>query len=135
MTKDLTNLHPHIEEMRTCLSRKWPIWSDRRFKNLSDALNHIDQQLLQDVRRVGTEHQDRRGAILNELQALARTMGQFLPTREPVEPAAQRQIDYGHQYTPPPTSGDWRQATRNVDGEFENIQDELTFHQTGKRSH
>ena len=54
---------------------------------------------------------------------------------QPVEPAAQRQIDYGHQYTPPPTSGDWRQATRNVDGEFENIQDELTFHLTGKRSH
>jgi hypothetical protein len=134
MTKDLTNLHPHIEEMRTRLSQMADM-ERSQVQNLSDALNHIDQQLLQDVRRVGTEHQDRRGAILNELQALARTMGQFLPTREPVEPAAQRQIDYGHQYTPPPTSGDWRQATRNVDGEFENIQDELTFHLTGKRSH
>ena len=134
MTKDLTNLHPHIEEMRTCLSQMADM-ERSQVQNLSDALNHIDQQLLQDVRRVGTEHQDRRGSILNELQALARTIGQFLPTREPVEPAAQRQIDYGHQYTPPPTSGDWRQATRNVDGEFENIQDELTFHLTGKRSH
>ena len=134
MTKDLTNLHPHIEEMRTRLSQMADT-ERSQVQNLSDALNHIDQQLLQEIRRVGTEHQDRRGGILNELQALARTMGQFLPTREPVEPAAQRQIDYGHQYTPPPTSGDWRQATRNVDGEFENIQDELTFHLTGKRSH
>ena len=134
MTKDLTNLHPHIEEMRTRLSQTADM-ERSQVQNLSDALNHIDQQLLQDIRRVGTEHQDRRGAILNELQVLAGNMGLFLPTREPVEPATQRQIDYGHQYTPPPTSGDWRQATRNVDGEFENIQDELTFHLTGKRSH
>jgi hypothetical protein len=134
MTKDLTNLHPHIEEMRTRLSQTADT-ERSQVQNLSDALNHIDQQLLQEIRRVGTEHQDRRGAILNELQALAGNMGLFLPTREPVEPATQQQIDYGHQYTPPPTSGDWRQATRNVDGEFENIQDELTFHLTGKRSH
>ena len=134
MTKDLTNLHPHIEEMRTRLSQMADT-ERSQVQNLCDALNHIDQLLLQDIRRVGTEHQDRRGAILNELQALAGNMGLFLPTREPVEPAAPQQIDYGHQYTPPPTSGDWRQATRNVDGEFENIQDELTFHLTGKRSH
>ena len=78
MTKDLTNLHPHIEEMRTRLSQ---IADTERsqVQNLSDALNHIDQQLLQDVRRVGTEHQDRRGAILNELRPWPAQWGSFCP--------------------------------------------------------
>jgi hypothetical protein len=134
MANDLTELTPHINEMRTKLSQTAE--HERSLvQALSDALKRMGQETLQNVRNIGAEHEARRAGIMIELQALAASIGTFQPSREPVEPATQQQIHYGHQYTPPPTSGDWRQATRNVDGEFENLQDELTFHLNGKRSH
>ena len=42
---------------------------------LGDELSGHDQQLLQDVRRIATEHESRRAAILNELQGLAGSIG------------------------------------------------------------
>jgi hypothetical protein len=134
MAKALTELTPHIDEMRTKLAQTAD--HERSLTDaLSDALKRMDQETLQNVRNISAEHEARRAGIMIELQALAASIGTLQPAREPVESAAQQQIDYGHQYTPPPTSGDWRQATRNVDGEFANLQDELTFHLNGKRSH
>jgi hypothetical protein len=48
---------------------------------LGDALNRHDQQLLQDIRNIATGHEARRGAILNELQALAGSIG-MVPSHE-----------------------------------------------------
>jgi hypothetical protein len=48
---------------------------------LGDELSRHDQQLLQALRSVVTEHEIRRATILDELQGLARRIG-TLPTRE-----------------------------------------------------
>jgi hypothetical protein len=48
---------------------------------LGDALIRHDQQLLQDIRNIATGHEARRGAILNELQALAGSIG-MVPSHE-----------------------------------------------------
>jgi hypothetical protein len=51
--------------------------------SLREALDEYDQRLLQDVRSLAAEHEARRGAILGELQTLARRMGAFPAPREP----------------------------------------------------
>ena len=42
---------------------------------LGIELSRHDQQLLQDIRSVVTEHETRRATILDELQGLARSIG------------------------------------------------------------
>jgi len=51
--------------------------------SLREALDQYDQRLLKDVRNLAAEHEARRGAILGELQTLARRMGAFPVPREP----------------------------------------------------
>jgi hypothetical protein len=58
---------------------------------LGDALNRVDQQLLQDVRNLTAEHESRRGAILLELESLAARIGAFPTVREPVAGLAHSQ--------------------------------------------
>jgi uncharacterized protein involved in exopolysaccharide biosynthesis len=50
---------------------------------LGDELNQHDQQLLQDIRDIATGHEGRSQAILDELQALAGSIG-TLPPRETI---------------------------------------------------
>ncbi len=100
--------------------------------SLSDELKRFDQQTLQGIRTVAAEHEARRAGILDELQALADSIGMFQPQHQNALPnpavvsqpaaipqsvvkaqpvaAIPGQIDYGHQYGP----ADWRQATKNV---------------------
>ena len=98
MANDLTNLVPHVEEMRARLSQTAD--TERSLvQQLSDALKRFDQDTLQNVRNVASEHEARRAGILNELQALAASIGAFLPAREPVEPVAITQ-ENGHPHAP-----------------------------------
>ena len=116
MANDLTDLIPHIEEVRTRLSQTAN--TERSMvEQLSDALKRFDQDTLQSIRNVASEHEARRSGIFNELQALAGRIGTFLPTREPIEPVAISQ-ENAQQHAP--AVGDWRQATMNL-----NYQDEL----------
>jgi hypothetical protein len=110
MTMDATKLIQHIDEMRARLSQ---VANTERslVEDLGDQLNRLDQELLQNIRNVATGHETRRGAILTELQALAGSIGAFLPARKPVEPVAISQGN-GHPYAP--AVGDWRQATKNL---------------------
>ena len=48
---------------------------------LRDALNRVDDKLMQDVRHISAEHETRRRAVLGELQDLATRIGAF-PSRE-----------------------------------------------------
>ena len=76
----MTNLLRHLEEMRLRLGEAA---RDERalVQALADALNRLDEQLLRDVRTIGTEHERRRGEILGELRDLADGIGMF---RQPV---------------------------------------------------
>ena len=115
MPIDATKLIQHIDEMRARLAQT--AHSERSLvESLGNQLNRLDQEILQNIRNVATGHETRRGAILNELQVLAGSIGAFLPGREPVEPVAISQ-DNGHQHAP--VGGDWRQATKNLSYEEE----------------
>ena len=74
-------------------------------KALGDALSRLDEQLLQDVQSIATDHEARRTAILGELQGLASSIGRFHVQR----PTA---IEAETNYVP--IAGDWRQATSNI---------------------
>src|SRR5712691_3541598 len=130
MTKDMTKLVQHIDEMRARLSQT--AHSERSLvESLGDALNRLDQDILQSVRNIAAGHEARRGAILNELQALACSIGMFLPARETVEPVAISQ-ENGHPYAP--AGGDWRLATRNLSF-HEELDSLLNGHLNGNGSH
>ena len=124
MTNDLTKLVHHINEMRARLSQT--AHTERSLvESLGDALNRLDQEMLQNIRNIAAGHESRRGAILNELQTLAGSIGKFLP---PQEVAVLPQPIDG--YPSAPAGGDWRQATTNL-----SYHDELERHLNGKNSH
>jgi hypothetical protein len=112
----------HVDEMRERL-RQTAATEQSLVRDLGNALNALDQKLLQDVRQVAAEHQTRRGMILDELEALAGSMGMFLPAREAVTTQQMpQQIDFGQQYDGEqyaPSAGDWRLATKNLSFEDE----------------
>ena len=87
-------------------------------KALGDALQHVDDQLAQDIRKLNTQHQARRAEIFLELQALACSIGLF-PTAQEI-PHVPPANDAHGQFIP---IGDWRKAAQNI-----NYQDELDFH-------
>ena len=70
MTNDATKLIQHIDGMRARLAQTANI-ERSLVEELGDQLNRLDQELVQSIRNVATGHEARRGAILNELQALA----------------------------------------------------------------
>ena len=107
MANDLTNLIPHIEAVRSRLGQTAN--TERSLvEQLSDALKRFDQETLQGIRNVASEHEARRSGILNELQALAGRIGTFQPAREAVEPPA------AIQQHEAPARGDWRQAVKTI---------------------
>ena len=110
MANELTELTPHINEMRTKLSQTAE--QERSLTQaLSDELKHMDQQTLHSVRNMRAEHEARRAGILLELQALAASIGTFQPVHETGQPAALPR-ENGHPHAP--AVGDWRQATKNM---------------------
>jgi hypothetical protein len=118
---DMTKLPQHIDEMRAVLTQTAKN-EQSLVKALSDALSQVDQQLVQDIRKVAVQHQARRAEIYLELQALAHTIGVFPTAHEiPHEPPAH---DVHPQFAV--AVGDWRQAALNI-----NYQDELDFHLNG----
>jgi hypothetical protein len=107
---------------------------------LGDALNRVDQRLLQNVREITSEHGARRGAMLHELQCLAARIGSFptsrrpmssiecaKPTANPIEatigPAANIPAVDGLDATKGHETvlhrGDWRQAVSNIQDELD----------------
>ena len=116
----MTKLRKHIDEMRASVTQT-ATGEQSLVKSLGDALNHVDQQLLRDLRKVATEHEARRAVIFNELQALACSIGVFQP---PQEMGVIPQQNDGQYF---PAVGDWRQATMNL-----NYQDEFEHHSNGQ---
>jgi hypothetical protein len=108
----MTTLVQQIEQMR---SRMEEIAKndERVVTALADALNRADEKLLNDVMELTEEHEARRGAILKELQALARRLGTFPRQLDqvPKEERAPRELQ-SHQTIPLNLSvaarSDWR---------------------------
>ena len=89
VAKDLTELTPHINEMRTKLSQTAD--HERSLTQaLSDELNRMDQETLRSLRSISAEHELRRAGIFVELQALAASIGTFQPARQQQAPIQQQ---------------------------------------------
>jgi hypothetical protein len=89
VAKDLTELTPHINEMRTKLSQTAD--HERSLTQaLSDELNRMDQETLRSLRSISAEHESRRAGIFVELQALAASIGTFQPARQQQAPIQQQ---------------------------------------------
>jgi hypothetical protein len=156
MANDLTELTPHINEMRMKLAQTAD--HERSLTQaLSNELKRMDQETLRSVRTIGAEHEARRTGILMELQALAASVGTLQPRHEaalpqrmptPAPVAAPIQSGWPPQRAGAPEpmatpahfgqpaieragdAGDWRQAITNLD-----IKDdlaELELYMTGR---
>jgi hypothetical protein len=97
LLQQLEEMHIRIAETAT--------HEERLVKAMADALTRLDDQLMQDVQSIATEHESRRTAILGELQGLASSIGMFQLPRPAIEAEASA-------YTP--IAGDWREATSNI---------------------
>lgn len=80
-------------------------------KALGEALARLDDQLLQDVQSIATEHEARRTAILGELQGLAGSIGMFQVARPAITARENLESEVA---TYIPSAGDWREATSNI---------------------
>jgi hypothetical protein len=83
---------------------------------LGEALDRLDQQLLQDVQTIASDHEARRSAILGELQGLASSIGVFQVQHQQV--TARADFD---EPTYLPTAGDWREAASNIRDDLEPV--------------
>jgi hypothetical protein len=81
MANELTKLAPYVEQARMTLTET----AEREralVETLSHELRRFDQQTRQGVRTMAAEHETRRAGILEELQALASSIGTFPAPRE-----------------------------------------------------
>jgi hypothetical protein len=125
---------------------------DARLSQIADAnelvralaLSRVDQRLLQDVRKITTDHESRRGAILHELQGLATRIGAFPVARQPTsgveyaEPVPRpitaansvpeanaiptaNGVAGANDHVRPFSRGDWRQAASNIEDGLDDL--------------
>jgi hypothetical protein len=98
---------------------------------LDAALNHVDEKLLEEIRQVTAHHEQRRAAIMGELQQLAGRLC-AIPLTAQNEPLAAIETDVrpvqsnghqinGHVNGTTHAPGNWRIAAQN-------IQDDLDFY-------
>ena len=120
----MTSLIEQIEEMRVRMNELATGEQDL-VRALGEALGRADQKLLQDVRAVAQEHEQRRGVILKELQGLAQRMGALPRPRAPfavLEEPVQELPAQEAAPQPPPAHmfrrGDWREAAANIHDEL-----------------
>jgi hypothetical protein len=99
LLEQLEEMHIRIAETSTA--------EETLVRALGEALSRLDQQLLADVQAIASEHEERRSAILNELQGLASSVGMFQMPR----PAPAQIEGEAPQYA---LAGDWREATRKI---------------------
>jgi len=106
LMQQLEEMHARIVETST--------HEEALIKALNDALTRLDDQLLQDVRAIASDHEARRTAILGELHGLASSIGMFQAPRVAARPDAHLgEVEYM------PSAGDWRQAANNIGEEQE----------------
>ncbi|MTD93049.1 hypothetical protein GIW81_01730 [Hyphomicrobium sp. xq] len=108
LLQQLQDMHIRIAETAT--------HEETLVRALSEALDRLDQQLLQDVQTIASEHEARRSAILGELQGLASSIGMFQVQHPQVTARADLE-----EPTYLPTAGDWREAASNIRDDLEPV--------------
>lgn len=94
---------------------------------LNSALNHVDEKLLAEIRLVTSQHEQRRAAILNELQHLATRLCAFpIAPPEPLQAIDDgTAANNGHLVKPSQTHapGNWRIAAQNIEDDLDFFSD------------
>lgn len=98
-------------------------------RTLNTALNHVDEELLTEIRHVTAQHEARRAMILNELQILAsRVCALPLPQPE-AAPAIEDESESrpvtanGHSHNGTHAPGNWRIAAQNIEDDLDFFDD------------
>jgi hypothetical protein len=112
-----TGLPQNLELMLTSLAENSKSELDL-IRALADAIRRADEQMLREVRNVALQHEMRREAIFGELQDIAVRLCS-LPARPVTHAIEQPHDPRALEAAPSNVPGDWRQAARNVDDEFE----------------
>jgi cell division septum initiation protein DivIVA len=96
-------------------------------RTLNAALNHVDDELLSEIRHVTAQHEARRAVILNELQHLAsRVCALPIAHSEPMQaiedqaaPAPTNGHGHGHNGNGTHAPGNWRIAAQNIEDDLD----------------
>ena len=96
-------------------------------RTLNAALNHVDDELLSEIRHVTAQHEARRAVILNELQHLAsRVCALPIAQSEPMQaiedqaaPAPTNGHGHGHNGNGTHAPGNWRIAAQNIEDDLD----------------
>ena len=104
----MTTLLQQIEEMRLQVN-ELANGEHKLFSGLNDALVYADYGLVHEVRNVATDHQQRRGMILDELRVLSLRIGAVPEQHEPTAALAEtsRDLFSASLYREEQSSGDW----------------------------
>lgn len=121
----MTRIHQNVDEMLVRLTEESQ-GETELIRALGDAIRRVDEQLLREVRNVTIQHEMRREAIVGELQTLA-TRLLALPARNAARAtvaAIDQQTRTYEQAEIEEASNsaggaDWRQATQNINDDFE----------------
>jgi cell division septum initiation protein DivIVA len=105
-------------------------------RTLSAALNHVDEELLSEIRHVTAQHEARRAVILNELQHLAsRVCALPIASAEPPAPAIEDESERvvpvngrlgqngTHATNGTHAPGNWRIAAQNIEDDLDFFDD------------
>jgi hypothetical protein len=92
-------------------------------RTLNAALNHVDEELLSEIRHVTAQHEARRAVILNELQHLAsRVCALPVSKGEPMQ-AIESEVAPAHVNGHAPNGthapGNWRIAAQNIEDDLD----------------
>jgi cell division septum initiation protein DivIVA len=98
-------------------------------RTLNAALNHVDDELLSEIRHVTAQHEARRAVILNELQHLAsRVCALPIAQSEPMQaiesqaapaPTNGHNGHNGHNGNGTHAPGNWRIAAQNIEDDLD----------------
>jgi cell division septum initiation protein DivIVA len=90
-------------------------------RTLNAALNHVDDELLSEIRHVTAQHEARRAVILNELQHLAsRVCALPIAQSEPMQAIEdQAAPTNGHNGNGTHAPGNWRIAAQNIEDDLD----------------
>jgi hypothetical protein len=94
-------------------------------RTLNAALNHVDDELLSEIRHVTAQHEARRAVILNELQHLAsRVCALPIAHNEPMQAIENQAAPSpapinGHNGNGTHAPGNWRIAAQNIEDDLD----------------
>lgn len=109
-----------IETLRNQM-RQVAVQEEALLRSLSESINAVEDQLLQQVREIAAAHENRRTQLLDELRGIADRMG-TLPSAP--APTAHTPVFFDRASSVPVVNSgaDWRHAARAIENDDEFVE-------------